>query len=151
MTEYRVYHDESQVGGFWHGILLISEQHRAFILEALHQLRTVSKFNNPISLKDATRKRKKRYACSKMWVDFAYHCLQQKSKDKILGSVHSPIKIITNDYSKATSYKPIIVLPYIVGMKFSLFHLPGTHKSLNNEFHYDYASRFETTYRMDLV
>lgn len=85
-----------------------------------------------------------------MWVDFAYHCLQQKSKGKILGCVYAPNRIIHSDHSKATSYTPIIQLQHIVGMKFSLFHLPGTLKSLNDDYHFDYASKFETTYRMCL-
>lgn len=150
MNEYIVYHDESQVGGFWHGILFIPEKHRTFILESLNEIRTISKFNEPISLKNATKKRIKRYACSKMWVDFAYHCLQQNSKDKMLGTVYFPVKEINSDYSKATCYTPIIQLQQIVGMKFSLFHLPGTLKSLNDDYHFDYASKFETTYRMCL-
>ncbi len=150
MTKYRIYHDESQVGGFWHGILLIPEEERAFILDSLQDLRNAIKFDEPISLKKSLKKRKKRYTCTKLWIDFAYYCLQQKTKNTNIGIVYFPQKIVSKDNSISTCYKPIIEFSRLVKIKFSLFYLPGTLKSLKNSYYFDYASKFETTYRMCL-
>ena len=49
--DYELYHDKSQVGGYWHGILLVPTQGKSKLLGYLHAARAHTHFDGVLGIK----------------------------------------------------------------------------------------------------
>jgi hypothetical protein len=49
--DYELYHDESQVDGYWHGMLLVPMQYKQRLLKYLDEARRNSGYIDPIGIK----------------------------------------------------------------------------------------------------
>ena len=49
--DYELYHDESQVGAFWHGMLLVPQARKTLLLESLNRARSNTRYFDPIGIK----------------------------------------------------------------------------------------------------
>jgi len=65
--EYDLYHDESQEGGYWHGILLIPRINRNIFLNHLERVREETKYGHIITLKGLKNKGS-RFNCTRAWL-----------------------------------------------------------------------------------
>ena len=46
---YRIYHDESKIDGYWHGMLLVPENTRSHLLNLLKEGRNANDYNAPLA------------------------------------------------------------------------------------------------------
>ena len=132
-NNYRIYHDESKVNGYWHGMLLVPEKSRSRLLRLLQKSRKINNYNAPLGIKNNKRKNP-RFECAKSWLTIAVCAMQTK-----LGQEPPIIQYNKNEYEK---------LKELLAIKFILFREYDNHKRmlLLNK----YAEKVETTFRMGL-
>ena len=75
--EYELYHDESQVDGYWHGMLLVPVSKKQDYLEQLELARKNTRYFSKIGIKGVRRKGKI-YGCASAWVQIASVLLRSK-------------------------------------------------------------------------
>jgi len=77
--DYEVYHDESQVGGYWHGILLVPTQGKSRLLGYLHAARAHTHFDGVLGIKHI-KVRNEAYDCADAWLQNAVASLMSDNK-----------------------------------------------------------------------
>lgn len=141
---YDLYHDESMVAGYWHGMLLVPESTKTLLLNELESVRTNLKHSAMINLKGVNKESGKPFRAVESWMAIGACALIQKMKSD--GSIFSTAKIIYDPTGKRTfEYK---LLPSRIGAKFILFHVRDGHSTLSDIL--DYGAKVETTLRMGL-
>jgi hypothetical protein len=135
-TEYDVYHDESQIAGYWHGILFVPRPSRQQLLDLLANVRKNTGRTDPISLKQLDKTSGPFYRCVNCWVQVGVGAMLQRFKGK-----HYAIP--TGQAGRASEFSP---LTRIIGARFILFRVVDGLKTLT--LCSDHASRVETTFRM---
>lgn len=65
--DYELYHDESKVDGYWHGILLVPVAKKQMLLQLLSQARQNTSYEEPLSIK-RIKKQNRVYDCADSWV-----------------------------------------------------------------------------------
>jgi hypothetical protein len=135
--DYEVYHDESKIGGYWHGILLIPVDKKKEMIEGLLDLRRFFEHEEPIGIKKVGSSGKV-YNFAHSWINYGIASLIQNMKN---GAYDFPV--IRNK-----KLNKIISLNNAIGAKFILFKESDDHKKL--EGYPDYASKIETTFRIGL-
>ena len=137
-TEYDIYHDESLIEGYWHGILFVPRESRKHLLDLLATIRRNTDRSHKLSLKNLNKTSGKLYKCTSCWLHVGIAALIQNFKG--LG-YSTP----TGADGKWAEFLPFTQL---IRARFVLFRIKGGLDSLN--FCRDYASRVETTFRMAL-
>lgn len=135
-NEYDVYHDESQVDGFWHGILFVPRDTRDHLLTLLANVRRNTDRSHQISLKKLNKVSGKLYKCTSCWLQIGVAALIQDFKGK-------GYPIPSGADGQWAEYAP---LTQLIRARFVLFKVKGGLSSL--KLCPDYAARVETTFRM---
>jgi hypothetical protein len=137
--KYDLYHDESKVDGYWHGMLLVPLESKDWILDRLQVARKNTGYFDPLGIKNV-REENRIYSCAKAWLTIAVASMRTKEKKA------EPIPIyLGNKYPEGPIYEPVY---RINKMKFILFREKDAHQKMN--FYYDHGSKIETTLRFAL-
>lgn len=134
--EYDIYHDESQIAGYWHGILFVPRDSRQRLLNLLAGIRSNTDRHHPISLKNLEKASGKLHRCVSCWTQIGVAALLQDFKGRAY-SISTGKEGQWGQYCQFTE---------LVGARFILFRIRGGLGSLN--LCPDYAARVETTFRM---
>jgi hypothetical protein len=135
-ADYDVYHDESQIAGYWHGILFVPRASRQQLLELLATVRRNTERTDPISLKQLDKTSGPFYRCISCWVQIGVSAMLQRFKGK-----HYAVP--TGQAGRASEFAP---LTSIIGARFILFRVVDGLNTLT--LCADHPSRVETTFRM---
>jgi hypothetical protein len=135
-AEYDVYHDESQIAGYWHGILIVPRATRQQLLDLLANVRRNTGRTDPISLKQLDKTSGPFYRCISCWVQIGVSAMLQRFKGK-----HYAVP--TGQAGRASEFAP---LTSMIGARFILFRVVNGLNTLT--LCADNASRVETTFRM---
>jgi len=135
---FELYHDESLIGGYWHGMLLVPVSAKYQIVKILDVIRKNSGYSAPLGIKSVST-RNRVYDCAFAWITVGVAVLRSNQKG-------APIPIFLG---KDKQLKPKYDLFYeTIGAKFILFRERDSHIQMTG--HKDHASRIETTFRMGL-
>ncbi len=135
--EYEVYHDESQVAGYWHGILLVPVPKKNVLLQYLNEIRSNTNYNGVIGIKKIKQERSRAFRCARAWTEIGVGSLVQDFKNE-----KYPIHI---EKGKNNCYG---FMKDLVAAKFILFRERDNHNKML--YYPDYGAKVETTYRMAL-
>jgi hypothetical protein len=131
--DYELYHDESKVDGYWHGILLVPVAKKQMLIQLLSQARQNTRYEEPLSIK-RIKKYNRVYDCADSWVQIGVAALMSRIK--------------TQPYPISLGQKNYSLFQTVIGSKFILFryldnigNIPG---------YQDYGSKVETTFRIGL-
>lgn len=142
--DYDLYHDESKVDGYWHGILLIPTAKREELFDILMQARSNFRFEDPLTFKGLKSKRKKYYLL-RSWLSIATMSLVQYRKNRTMPYYTG--KLIISNNKRTIEIKDH---SSIIGCKFVLFRIMDDHQNFNDEWLSEYAAKVETTLRMGI-
>ena len=136
--EYDVYHDESLVSGYWHGILLVPRSERQRLLTLMSDVRHATEYQHPVSLKNLKWESGSMYRCTRSWLQIGIAALIHNLKGERFG-------VFTGDDGRFPGYG---FLDRIIGARLVILRVRDGLSSLR---HYpDHASKVETTFRMGL-
>jgi len=135
---YELYHDESLVGGYWHGMLLVPQSRKAWMLELLERARSNSRYSYPLGVKKV-KSRNRIYDCAKAWLTVGVASLRSQYKG-------DPVPIYLG--WKHPDQADFELLRERVGAKFILFCERDSLQKMTG--HKDHASKVETIFRMGL-
>ena len=146
--KYDLYHDESRVSGYWHGILLIPDVNRKTLLKYLQKARDATNYDLPLMLKHMRRKSNK-YKCARLWLDIAVASMMQVPK----GSYR--VYLGEKKYSRlkhclSTSYEILLNIEEPLYVKFILLRERDDHAKMRDELFRDYGEKVEATFRMGI-
>jgi len=134
--DFELYHDESLVDGFWHGMLLVPIDAKQKLVNLLDIARTNSGYSDPIGIK-SVRTDNRIFDNAKAWLTVGVASLGSHQKG---GAI--PIYL-----GKDSQLKPIYDLfQDRIGAKFILFRERDSLGQMTG--HRDHGSRVETTFRM---
>ena len=114
-NEYDVYHDECQIGGYWHGILFVPRHSRTRLVTLLAQVRTNTERTHPISLKNLENPSGRLCRCIACWIQIGVASLIQDFKGKAY-SIPTGKEGRWADFCRLTQ---------LIGAKFILFRVKG--------------------------
>lgn len=138
--QYELYHDESKVNGYWHGILLVPVATKPLLLQYLKQVRQHTQYEKEIGLKKVKKVRSIAYTCASSWLQIGVGALMQKLKNRSY-----PVFLGKYDKGKAVC-EDYLTTP--IQAKFILFRAKNDHQQMK---HYvDYGSKIETTFRIGM-
>ncbi len=129
---YELYHDESKVSGYWHGILLVPVEQKIKIGGLLNRARFITGYPHPISL-GGVEKRNRVFNCVRSWISIAFAALRSKN-------LTCPIYLGNNTFIEKS--------PDCFQSKFLLFRETNNFEELLN--FPDFGSKVETTFRFGL-
>ena len=134
--DYELFHDESQLDGYWHGMLLVPLSAKALLVENLQRARRNIRYQHPLAFKNIS-KRNRVYGCSQAWLTLAIAALRSKTKGE-------PLPVYLGDKEQGKKVYPLFREK--IGAKFILFcERDNLTKMIG---HVDHASKVETTFRM---
>ncbi len=134
--DYELYHDESLIGGYWHGLLLVPISAKQTTVELLDNIRYSTQYSAPLNIKSVT-KRNRVFDCAFAWMSVGVAILRSKLKG-------DPIPIyLGRDKQNKPRYD---LFRDVVGAKFILFRERDAHREMTGYF--DHASKIETSFRM---
>lgn len=136
---YELYHDESTKGGYWHGMLLVPSERKAYLLNLLEAAREATGYPYKISFKKINRPGKK-YDLADAWLSL------------VLGFMRSQTKSIKYFYftgrSTGAERDYQLLDDQALGVKFVLFRERENHADMLN--YPDETSKVETSFRIGL-
>ena len=135
--DYELYHDESQAGGFWHGMLLVPVPFRSLLIADLERARANTRYRYALSFKNVRGKGRK-YDCAAAWVQLGVAAMRSRTKER---AYH--VFLGRRRGQRQAEYVPI---SYRVGAKFILFCERDRLAEMSG--HPNHASKIETTFRM---
>jgi len=133
---YELYHDESQLDGFWHGMLLVPVNQKKKLIELLELARMNTRVDGKLSLK-RVKKKNRIYSCAYSWITIGVASLAQK-----FGNYNPQIylgELVRNQ-------RIYHFLDSEIGAKFILFCERDAHNQMVG--YPDHASKIETTFRI---
>lgn len=137
--DYELYHDESKEAGYWHGMLLVPTNAKHQLIDLLRIARENTGYKDSIGIKKVKAKNSKIYTLGSAWVNIGVASLIQNLKGK-------------NYFSFFGKYEKGKIIPEhfteLIKCKFILFREKDDHSKM--EFHHDYGSKIETTFRMGM-
>ncbi len=137
IRKYQLFHDESKINGYWHGIYLVPEDTKSKLINYVNQIRDNTNYNNKIGLKKVKKRKSKIYGCAEGLVDLGVASLVQDYKDSSIQvnfGLRKRGKPVYNNFNDK------------IGAKFILFHVKDNHESM--KYYSDHAGKIETTFRM---
>ena len=149
--QYRIYHDESQEDGYWHGILFVPETEREKLLGLLKQIRDLKDYDEQLSFRRLRTTSSERFEVTRLWIETAYCAMAQRVRaDSPLVIKSKEKKYLPNLGRRAAEYEDLIKFEEPISIKFVLFRERDNLQSMNPDFFADYAAKVETTFRMAL-
>jgi hypothetical protein len=136
VNEYDVYHDESQIAGYWHGIMFVQRHSRSQLLALLEQIRKNTACFNPVSLKNLEKLSGRSFRCITCWMAVGVASLIQSFKGR-----HYALP--TGKEGRWAEFRP---LSDVLSTRFVLFRVKGGLGPLT--LCHDYAAKVEATFRM---
>ena len=136
--DYEVYHDESKVKRYWHGILLVPVAKKQELLQFLSQARQNTHHMEPLGIKKI-KKEGRVYGCADSWVQIGVAALMSQTKNQ-----PHPIDL----GRKIRGQKYYSLFNSVIGAKFILFIYRSNLQQMTG--HLDYGSKVETTFRIGL-
>ncbi|WP_372756175.1 hypothetical protein [Labilibaculum sp.] len=137
--DYTLYHDESKVDGFWHGILLVPNSKKAELINLLNTVRKNTNYQSELGIKKVKNERSKITRCASGFINVGVASLISNNKGKPY-----PIDLFRNDKGS----KEYETLYPNIGAKFILFRERDNKTVLEN--YPDFGSIVETTFRFGL-
>jgi hypothetical protein len=134
--DYELYHDESKVDGYWHGMLLVPCCNKTRLIDYLKRARNNTNYFHPIKLKNV-KVHGKLYDCVDAWLQLGVASLIQIVK----GQRH-PVFV----GKRVRGSREYVLFHDLVKAKFVLFRERDDHIRMTG--HQDYGSKVETTFRM---
>jgi hypothetical protein len=77
--DYDLYHDESQIGGYWHGMLLVPRSSLKELTSLLDEARSLTKYSHPLSFK-SIRKTNRGSDCARAWASIGVAAMRSLPK-----------------------------------------------------------------------
>jgi len=136
IEEYDVYHDESLVAGYWHGILLVPRSSRQRLLSLLENVRSFTGYSEPVSLKKLDTLSGKVCRTIRCWLHIGIAALIQNLKGE-------RYPIFTGEDARTPGFD---LLSEVIGARFILFRVRNGLGSLS--YHLDWGGKVETTFRI---
>ncbi|MBW2118173.1 MAG: hypothetical protein JRH09_09690 [Deltaproteobacteria bacterium] len=136
--DYEVYHDESKVKGYWHGILLVPKANKHILSQLLSQVRENTSYSEHLSIKNV-KKENRIFSCADSYVQIGVAALVSSFNNK-------PYPIFMGQ--KIRGQKQYSLFNSFIGAKFILFRHLSDFSDMQS--HSDYASKVEITYRIGL-
>ena len=136
--DFELYHDESKIEGYWHGMFLVPLNAKKSILDRLQIARGNSRYFEPLGIKKV-RKENRIFDCVKSWLTIAVASMRSK-----IGGDPVPI-YLGNRIPDGPQFESI---REAFGAKFILFREKDAHQSMVS--YPDHASKVETTFRIGL-
>ena len=136
--DFELYHDESKVNGYWHGMLLVPQARKTWLVDLLEEARANAGYTDPLGIK-VVRKDNRVFDCAKAWITIGVAAMKSKS-----GGQPVPI-YLGKKMAHVPEYR---LLHEAVGAKFILFRDRNAHQNMT--LHPDHASKVETTFRIAL-
>jgi hypothetical protein len=133
---YELYHDESKVDGFWHGILLVPADNKLRLVKFLINARNNSDYSKPLAIKRLRGKGSK-YYCARAWISIGVAAMASQLGNETISY-----------YTGLRGDQAISRFPGIIGSKFILFHDKDNLSKMSDLL--DYGGKVETTFRMGL-
>jgi len=78
-VDYELYHDESRISGYWHGMLLVPIPKKQALVNYLLKARSNTNYPNPLSLK-RVRGTGKLYDCVESWLTIGVAALMSRTR-----------------------------------------------------------------------
>ncbi len=136
--DYDLYHDESKLDGYWHGMLLVPKPKRQWMLDRLADARANARYSEPLGIK-RVRKENRVFDCAKSWLTVAIASMRSTAGGE-------PVPIYLGKSKRGVpQYRLVEEAP---GAKFILFRESDAHQEMTS--HPDHASKIETTFRIGL-
>jgi len=146
--EYYIYHDESQVAGYWHGILFVPKCFNSEVINFLKKIREDCHYNDDQRLNfKGLKNRGNKFRAISMSLQLFVLLLRRSIKPHIDGSSGNTVY---KQRSKGSGIccNPFLVLNKLYGVKFMLLKEENAHRKM--ECYPDFASKIETTFRFAL-
>jgi len=137
--KYCLYHDESKVDGYWHGMLLVPEKEKDHVVDHLRKARENTHYRDPIGIKNIRRSSGRIFTCAEAWMLLAVGAMRTKIGDEVY-----PVHYGERERNKL-KYSPF---RECLGLKFILFRSVDDHQRM--ALLATYAQRVETTFRVGL-
>ncbi len=136
--KYELYHDESKINGYWHGILLVPTDRKQLLLNLLCEARGNANYQYPIGIK-RVKGSGRIYDCASSWAGVGVASLVSSTKGLPL-----PISLAKRIKGKIQYTK----LQDLIGTKFIVFREKNNLANMSPSL--DYGGKVETTFRMGL-
>ena len=137
--KYCLYHDESKIDGYWHGMLLVPTGEKTHLVDLLSKVRDNTGYRFPLGIKNVKQSSGPIFTCAEAWLLLAVGAMRTKVGNEVF-PVH---------YGKRK--KSVVNLePFdeCLGLKFILFRSLDDHQSM--ELLKTHAQRVETSFRIGL-
>ena len=107
--DYDLYHDESQEGGYWHGILLVPQINKENFLNCLKLIREEVGYCHPIAFKGLKQKGRK-FNCIKSCLQLGVGSLMQYYKNEPYIILTEKRNYSIDNKRQCVDYKKILVI-----------------------------------------
>ncbi|MEN6290692.1 MAG: hypothetical protein ABFD07_01575, partial [Methanobacterium sp.] len=135
-TDFEIYHDESKLDGYWHGMFLVPCEQKEAFFNILQEERRKINYQNHFSFKEIYRQGEK-FKLANSWLSLAIGFLRSKVNHEVY-QVYS--------WSKKEKAPCPYILPYtLMGAKFILFRVADNHENMT--YFQDKVCNIETTAR----
>ncbi len=138
--DYELYHDESNVKGYWHGILFVPFSTKALFLNSLCEFRKLTRYENPLSLK-SVKSENRVFSCADVWVQLAVGAMISKLK---LGK--HPITLSKGKGTEVEHFSYETKVGEKIGAKFVVFRDRDSFANMSSVL--DHGGKVETSFRM---
>jgi len=137
--DYHLYHDESKVSGYWHGILLVPDNSKAELIRVLNLVRQNTNHLEPIGIKHVKAKHPRVCTAAEAWLLIAAAAMRTSTAGKSF-----PIH-----FGERLRGRPVYsTYDRCLGLKFILFRSMDNHCGM--DMLKEHASKIETTFRVGL-
>jgi hypothetical protein len=137
--EYELYHDESKVSGYWHGMLLVPIPKKQLLLDFLEDARFNTRYPNPISLKQI-RGTGAMYECADAWINIGVSAMMSFTREKYPQYIYLG--------KRTRRQKEYSLFKDAIGAKLIIFRERDSLQKMN--YVTEYGCRVETTLRIGL-
>ncbi|MBN2589710.1 MAG: hypothetical protein JXA96_07600 [Sedimentisphaerales bacterium] len=140
--DYELYHDESKVHGYWHGILLVPIESKPLVIEYLEKVRKYTRYEAIIGIKKI-KTEGKIFSCAEAWLDYCIGAMITQFNYKY------PHQIFTGERIRDEKQYEIfenIVNRNPLGLKFILFRDKDQFKNMYNSL--DHGGKIEVSFRI---
>lgn len=81
MSTFSLYHDESKLSGYWHGMLLVPNETKDQLVSVLDEVRKNLNHHSEIGLKKVNREGNKVYELARSWIHIGCGSLRSRTKN----------------------------------------------------------------------
>ena len=137
--EYSLYHDESMVGGYWHGIFLAPIKNKYRLIELLSKVRENTGYDDPLSIKNVKNNSGRVFTCADSWLLLAVGSMRTKLGNSVFHTHYG---------ERIKGILKYEVFNECLGLKFILFRSLDAHKGM--DLLTSHSDKIETTFRIGL-